>query len=527
MGGSMGSVVGEKVTRAAEAALEARIPYVTVGTSGGARMQEGTLALMQLVKTCAAVERLAAAGVPYISVMSDPTTGGVFASFAALGDVNLAEPNALIGFAGARVAAGTTGDELPEGFQRAEFLFRHGFVDEVVPRAELRDRLTLLLRYLQPRPERLPGGPGDGSRADLRGRRSSEGDGARRGGRPWLSDAGRVLRRQPRRPARRPRRRDGRPAGRPSPPTWPKRLSTRPSGRACRWRATCSGRTPWSSSRPWPTTSSSCTATAPSATTRRSWAASRASASIASSSWATRRAARSRRTSGATSACRTRRAIARPPGSCDWLSGSGLPVVTFVDTPGAAPDAASEERGQAEAIARSIALMTALRTPIVTVITGEGGSGGALAIAVGDVVMALENAIYSVISPEGCASILWRTPDAAQQAAVAMRLTAREQQALGVIDIVIAEPPARRAHATRARRRADWARPSRPSSTRSSTATSMRSSRHATLATVSTAPSRRPICPCASVASARTSWIGCAPCSTRVAPWSASARASG
>ena len=124
----------------------------------------------------------------------------------------------------------------------------------------------------------------------------------------------------------------------------------------------------------------------------------------------------------------------------------GLPVVTFIDTPGAAPDAPSEERGQAEAIARSIALMTSLRTPIVTVISGEGGSGGALAIAVGDVVMALENAIYSVISPEGCASILWRSPEAAQQAAVAMRLTAREQQALGVIDIVIPEP-ARGAHA--------------------------------------------------------------------------------
>jgi acetyl-CoA carboxylase carboxyl transferase alpha subunit len=118
----------------------------------------------------------------------------------------------------------------------------------------------------------------------------------------------------------------------------------------------------------------------------------------------------------------------------------GLPVITFIDTPGAAPDAPSEERGQAEAIARNIAVMTSLRTPIVTVITGEGGSGGALAIAVGDVVLALENAIYSVISPEGCASILWRTSDMAKQAAVAMRLTAREQQALGVIDTVIAEP---------------------------------------------------------------------------------------
>jgi len=119
-----------------------------------------------------------------------------------------------------------------------------------------------------------------------------------------------------------------------------------------------------------------------------------------------------------------------------------IPVVTFVDTPGASPDAGSEERGQAEAIARSIQLMTGLRTPILTVITGEGGSGGALAIAVGDVVMALENAIYSVISPEGCASILWRTPEAAQDAAVAMRLTAGEQQALGVIDLVIPEPGA-------------------------------------------------------------------------------------
>lgn len=118
----------------------------------------------------------------------------------------------------------------------------------------------------------------------------------------------------------------------------------------------------------------------------------------------------------------------------------GLPIVTFIDTPGASPDAGSEERGQAEAIARSIMTMTALRVPIVTVITGEGGSGGALAIAVGDVVLALENAIYSVISPEGCASILWRTPEAAQDAALAMRLTAADQHDLGVVDEVIPEP---------------------------------------------------------------------------------------
>jgi acetyl-CoA carboxylase carboxyl transferase subunit beta len=150
MGGSMGAVVGEKVTRAAEAALEERIPLLVVSASGGARMQEGTLALMQLAKTMAAIERLKSDGVPYLSLLSDPTTGGVFASYAAVGDVNLAEPNALIGFAGARVNAGTIAQELPPGFQRAEFLFSHGFIDRVVARGELRRELATLLHYLAP-----------------------------------------------------------------------------------------------------------------------------------------------------------------------------------------------------------------------------------------------------------------------------------------------------------------------------------------------------------------------------------------
>ncbi len=150
MGGSMGTVVGEKITRGAEHALAERLPLIIVSASGGARMQEGTLSLMQLAKTVAALGRLADAGVPYISLMTDPTTGGVFASFAALGDVNIAEPKALIGFAGARVAAGTISEELPEGFQRAEFLFEHGFVDLVVPRSKLRETFVGLLRYMRP-----------------------------------------------------------------------------------------------------------------------------------------------------------------------------------------------------------------------------------------------------------------------------------------------------------------------------------------------------------------------------------------
>jgi acetyl-CoA carboxylase carboxyl transferase subunit beta len=158
MGGSMGAVVGEKVARAAEGALGAQVPLVIVSASGGARMQEGTLALMQLAKTMAAIERLRAARVPFVSVMSDPTTGGVFASFAAMGDVNLAEPNALIGLAGARVGAGTIGQELPPGFQRAEFLFRHGFVDRVVARPDLRGELAQLLRFLAPQQGEAAGG---------------------------------------------------------------------------------------------------------------------------------------------------------------------------------------------------------------------------------------------------------------------------------------------------------------------------------------------------------------------------------
>jgi acetyl-CoA carboxylase carboxyl transferase subunit beta len=151
MGGSMGAVVGEKVTRAAEHALAERLPLIVVSASGGARMQEGTLSLMQLAKTVAALERLRAAGVPFISILTDPTTGGVFASYAVLGDVNVAEPNALIGFAGARVAAGTIAQELPDGFQRSEFLFDHGFLDRVVHRSELRGEVIGLLRYLVPR----------------------------------------------------------------------------------------------------------------------------------------------------------------------------------------------------------------------------------------------------------------------------------------------------------------------------------------------------------------------------------------
>lgn len=148
MGGSMGSVVGEKISRATERSLDRRVPLVVVSASGGARMQEGVLSLMQMAKISTGLAQLRKARLPYISVLTDPTTGGVTASFAMLGDLNIAEPGALIGFAGPRVIRQTIGQELPEGFQRSEFLLQHGFLDMVVPRTELKETLARSLRHL-------------------------------------------------------------------------------------------------------------------------------------------------------------------------------------------------------------------------------------------------------------------------------------------------------------------------------------------------------------------------------------------
>jgi acetyl-CoA carboxylase carboxyl transferase subunit beta len=148
MGGSMGSVVGEKITRLIERAIEKNTPVIIVSSSGGARMQESILSLMQMAKTSAALGRLREKGLPYISVLTDPTTGGVTASFAMLGDINMAEPKALIGFAGPRVIEQTIRQKLPEGFQRAEYLVEHGMVDLIVHRREMKQKLAQLLKML-------------------------------------------------------------------------------------------------------------------------------------------------------------------------------------------------------------------------------------------------------------------------------------------------------------------------------------------------------------------------------------------
>ncbi len=452
MGGSMGAVVGEKVTRAAEHALDTRIPLIVISSSGGARMQEGTLALMQLAKTLGAVERLRAAGVPFLSVLSDPTTGGVFASFAVVGDVNLAEPNALIGFAGSRVSAGTIAQELPPGFQRSEFMFAHGFIDRVVARVDLRDELVRLLRLLAPRAVseeigRAPLGTdfdrfrplslltslvekvseigsADGNGAGEAATLSRTSTGPRQGASD--SSAGNAT------------------AAETRDAVWERVLTARNLRR--------------------PRTLEFVAAMTEDFVELHGDRLFGDDAAIVAGLCRLegRRIVVIGQQKGADTDENIRRNFGMPHPEgyrkgmrlMELAERFGLPVVTFVDVPGAHPGPESEERGIAESIARSIGLMSRLRTPIVTVITGEGGSGGALAIAVGDVVIALENAVYSVISPEGCASILWRTPDEAATAAVAMKMTAADQQALGVIDIVVPEPRdgAHSDHAETARR---------------------------------------------------------------------------
>ena len=441
MGGSMGAVVGEKVTRAAEHALAARIPLLVVSASGGARMQEGTLALMQLAKTLAAIDRLRVAGVPFISILSDPTTGGVFASFAVVGDVNIAEPDALIGFAGARVTAGTIAAELPPGFQRSEFLFSHGFVDRIVTRPELHDELASLLRLLPVRGSLASAEPAEGDLPAFRPlsflSTIAERVGELAGGDDNGTD-GEAAAISPSNGA------DRLSAAAPSgPPTGTVDLA--PVDRDDVW-----SRVKLARDLGRPRTLEFVAAMADEFIElhgdRLFGDDEAVVAGLARLDG--RRVAIIGQQKGSDTDENIRRNFGMPHPEgyrkamriMELAERAGLPIVTLVDVPGAYPGPESEERGIAEAIARSIALMTRLRTPIVSVITGEGGSGGAIAIATGDVVIALENAVYSVISPEGCASILWRTSDEAATAAAAMRMSASDQLALGVIDIVVPEP---------------------------------------------------------------------------------------
>lgn len=394
MMGSMGHVVGEKITRAMEDATEKKLPVILFCCSGGARMQEGIVSLMQMAKTSAAVKRHSDAGLLYVPVLTDPTTGGVTASFAMLGDIILAEPKALIGFAGPRVIEQTIGQKLPEGFQRAEFQLEHGFVDAIVKRDELKMTLYRILKMHEPvagyanfdslreddnyEPTELmkernakakPMNAWDKVTAarqmkrlasvdyidtifdefmEMHGDRYFRDDPAIVGGFAYL---------------------DGQPVtviG----------VHKGKDLKDCAYR-----------------------------------------------------------NYGMPSPEGYRKAI-RLMKQAEKFN---RPIITFVNTSGAYPGKEAEENGQGEAIARNLYEMSGIKVPILCLMIGEGGSGGALALAVGNEVWMMENATYSILSPEGFASILWKDGKRAKEAAEVMKITAQDLKELQVVDDIIPE----------------------------------------------------------------------------------------
>ena len=388
---SMGEAVGEKIARAVERATKERLPVILFACSGGARMQEGIISLMQMAKTAAALKRHSDAGLLYISVLTDPTTGGVTASFAMLGDVILAEPKALIGFAGPRVIEQTIGQKLPKGFQRSEFLLEHGFIDRIVAREEQKTVLSEILQMHQKadRPRRERTAPCPEKRMEAPAPDKEGGLSAwervqisRMKDRPVGSDYIQSL--------------------------FTDFMEFHGDRYFADDKAIIGGIARFHGQ---PVT---VIAQAKGTTTKENI----------------------ERNFGMPSPDGYRKALRLRKQAEKF----GRPVICFVDTPGAFCGLEAEERGQGEAIAKNIYEMSGLKVPVLSIIIGEGGSGGALAMATADEVWMLENSIYSILSPEGFASILWKDSTKAKEAAGVMKLTARDLYKAGVVEKVFSEP---------------------------------------------------------------------------------------
>ena len=392
--GSMGHVVGEKVTRMIEKATELKLPVFLFCCSGGARMQEGIISLMQMAKTSAAIKKHSEAGLLYCTILTDPTTGGVTASFAMLGDVIMAEPGALIGFAGPRVIEQTIGQKLPEGFQTSEFLLEHGFIDGIVLRENLKKTIYFLIKTHQCR---------EGNYADFQKNLDvhfqlneimKE--------RSWL-DIPRTA--------------------------WEKvkavRQVDRPAAtdymqyifdffveahgdRYYRDDAAIVGGVAFVDGQPVTVI-----------------------ADIKGKDFKECQ----KRNFGRPMPEGYRKAL-RLMKQAEKFN---RPIISFVNTSGAFCGIEAEERGQGEAIARNLLEMSSLKVPVLCILIGEGGSGGALATAVGNEVWMMENATYSILSPEGFASILWKDSNKAKEASEVMNITAEDLKRLGVIEQIIPE----------------------------------------------------------------------------------------
>ncbi|NUL20959.1 acetyl-CoA carboxylase, carboxyltransferase subunit beta [Streptomyces lunaelactis] len=385
-GGSLGVAAGEAITTAAETALADRVPLLIVTASGGARMQEGALSLMQMAKTSNALAELDEAGLLTVTLVTDPTYGGVAASFATLSDVVVAEPGARMGFAGPRVIEQTIRQRLPEGFQTAEFLLEHGLVDDVWPRTELRARLSRLLAVAEQ--------PGEGWGA-------GEED-------PVVRDS-QLLDQLPAWDCVQLAREAGRPTALEHIGYWLDGFVELHGDRAGEECPAIVGGIGRLDGLPVMVIGHQKGHT---------------TAELVSRNFGMPSPAGYRKTA------RLMRLAAK----------LGIPVVTLIDTPGAYPGLTAEEKGQSNAIAENLRLMGSLPVPVVAVVTGEGGSGGALALGVADRVLMCANATYSVISPEGCAAILWKNAAEAAVAADELALDAASLLRLGVVDGVLPEP---------------------------------------------------------------------------------------
>ena len=390
---SMGHIVGEKLTLAIERAIEEKLPVFVFCCSGGARMQEGIVSLMQMAKTSAAIGKLREAGLLYCTILTDPTTGGVTASFAMLGDVIMAEPGALIGFAGPRVIRQTIGQELPEGFQTSEFLLEHGIIDGIVERKNLKKTIYFLIKSHKS----VEGNYSDFEETETEYKISEIVNERLFYARPKTA--------------------------------WEKvkgvRLATRPQGadyietifdvfleahgdRAFRDDPSIIGGIGFIGNQP---------------------------ITVISEDKGKRPEDYKKKNFGMPMPEGYRKAL-RLMKQAEHFN---RPIVCFVNTPGAYPGMEAEERGMGESIARNLMEMADLKVPVLCILVGEGGSGGALATAVGNEVWMLENATYSILSPEGFASILWKDSNRAAEASEVMKITASDLCELKVIEKIIPE----------------------------------------------------------------------------------------
>ena len=393
--GSMGHVVGERITAAVERATKLRLPVFIFCCSGGARMQEGIISLMQMAKTTAAIKKHSDAGLFYCTILTDPTTGGVTASFATVGDVIMAEPGALIGFAGPRVIKQTIGQDLPEGFQRAEFQVEKGFADGIVKREDLRKTIYYLIVANRPK------------EGVFRVRRQSEED-----KRFMYTEILKEL-------------------------TWKSRSLTA-----------------------WEKVKAVRQAIRPSAKDYMDYIFDFFVEAKGDRAYGDDQAIMggiamlngqpitviADMKGNTIEECQKRNfGMPLPEGYRKALrlmkqaEKFGRPIVSFVNTAGAYCGIEAEERGQGEAIARNLLEMSALKVPVLCIVIGEGGSGGALATAVGNEVWMMENATYSILSPEGFASILWKDASAAPKASEVMNITSQDLNRLGVVEKIIPE----------------------------------------------------------------------------------------